>query len=207
MMSAVTLWMVRAGRHGEGEYDALNDHVVGIGWPELGDLTRVGSAGNLRLTLDAAYPGAKPSALANWGDQVETFRFRMRVGDLVVLPLRSAPAVAFGRLIGDYRYAPDAVAAIRHQRPVEWLAEDVPRDRIDQDLLYLLGAGRSVGQISWHDAEHRLGALLAAMPPVAPADADRDLSPEGRDQIRRRLARQFHGHNLTRLVGALLKGA
>jgi restriction system protein len=205
MMSAVTLWMVRAGWHGEAEYDALNGHVVGIGWPELGDLTRVGSAGNLRLALDAAYPGAKPSALADWGDQVEAFRFRMRAGDLVALPLRSAPAVAFGRLTGDYRYAPGAVAALRHQRPVEWLAEDVPRDWIDQDLLHALGAGRCVGPIGGNDADYRIEALLAATPPLAPAGADLDLSQEGRDQIRRRVARQFKDHELARLVGALLK--
>src|ERR1700759_1668767 len=131
MMSTVTVWIVRAGRHGEGEDHALHHQVVGIGWPELGDLTRVGSAGNLRLTLDAVYPDTRPSALAPWGDQLAAFRFGRGAGDLVPLPLRSAPAVAIGRLTGDYRYAPEAVAALRHQRSVEWLAEAIPRDRTD----------------------------------------------------------------------------
>jgi restriction system protein len=43
MMSSVTLWMVRAGQHGEGENDALTTNVVGIGWPEVGDLKAMSS--------------------------------------------------------------------------------------------------------------------------------------------------------------------
>src|ERR1700761_5300497 len=210
MMSAVTLWMVRAGQHGEGEHAALNDHLVGIGWPELGDLTRVGSGGNLRLRLDEAYPDAKPAARARWGGQIEAFCFGIQVGDLVALPLRSAPAVAVGRITGEYRYAPHAVAAVRHQRPVQWIAEDIPRDRLDQDLLFALGARVSVGELGGGYSELRLGKLLAgpaaATEPDAPAsDLAVDLGQVGRDQIRRRLGQRDRGHELGRLVGELLR--
>jgi restriction system protein len=221
-MSAVTLWMVRAGRHGEGENDALNDHVVGIGWPELGDLAEVGSAGNIRCWLDAAHPDARPSTLASWSGQIDAFRFCMEAGDLVALPLKSAPAVAFGRIAGGYRYAPEAVDALRHQRAVQWISEGIPRDLIDQDLLSSLGAFLTVCRISRNDAERRVQRLLAAWSPGAPdepplvrpeeeevaepdAAADRNLGEEGREQIRRRVARQFQGHDLARLVGALLR--
>jgi restriction system protein len=217
MMSAVTLWMVRAGQHGEGEHAALNDHLVGIGWPELGDLTRVGSAGNLGLRLDEAYPDAKPSARACWAGQIGAFCFGIQFGDLVALPLRSAPAVAVGRVTGEYRYAPDAVAAVRHQRPVQWIAEDIPRDRLDQDLLFALGARVSVGEIGRGDAELRVEKLLAgpaaatvaepdaAGRDVAASDLAVDLGKVGRDQIRRRLGQRYRGHELGRLVGELLR--
>ena len=66
MMSLVTLWMVRAGRHGEGENDALTAGVVGIGWPELGNLMQIASAEDIRTRLNETYPDAKPSTLANW---------------------------------------------------------------------------------------------------------------------------------------------
>ena len=207
MMSTVTVWIVRAGRHGEGEDHALHHQVVGIGWPELGDLTRIGSAGNLRLALDAVYPDTRPSTLADWSGQVEAFRFRMRAGDLVALPLRSAPAVAVGRLTGDYRYVPDAVVALRHQRSVEWLAEDIPRDRIDQDLLDLLGTVGMVGPAGSNDAEHRIEALLAATPGPGTAGPAADVAEIARDQIRRRIAGRFRGHELGRLVAELLRAA
>ena len=222
MMSLVTLWMVRAGRHGEGENDALTTGVVGIGWPELGDLTQIGSTKEIRIRLNATYPDAKPSTLANWAGQIGAFRFRMQVGDLVALPLKSAPAIAFGRLTGDYQYVADAVDAMRHQRSVEWISDAIPRAVIDQDLLYSLGAFLTVCRISRNDAERRIQALLAAPPTAAPdgarpvdsttviepeevTDVTVDLGEIGRDQIRRRLTERFKGHDLARLVGELLK--
>jgi restriction system protein len=222
MMSPVTLWMVRAGRRGEGENVALAADVVGIGWPELGDLTQISSTGQIRTRLTAAYPDAKPSTLANWGGQIDAFRFRMKIGDLVALPLKSAPAVAFGHLSGAYQYVADAVDAMRHQRSVKWISDGIPRDLIDQDLLYSLGAFLTVCQISRNDAEQRIQALLAASPGAGPdgarpvgattvikpdegTDAAVDLAEIGRDQIRRQLAERFKGHDLARLVGELLK--
>jgi restriction system protein len=167
-------------------------------------------------------PTAKPSALANWAGQIDAFLFRIQVGDIVALPLKSTPAVAFGRVTGGYHYAAEAVNAIRNQRSVEWITDGIPRELIDQDLLYSLGAFLTVCRISRNDAEQRIRALLAAPPAVvesgtgsfgattaiAPEDAtDRavDLGEAGRDQIRKRLAQRFKGHDLARLVGALLK--
>jgi restriction system protein len=222
--------MVRAGQHGEGENDALVNNVVGIGWPEVGNLASIVSSGDVRVRLDAAFPDAKPSTLANWAGQIDAFRFRMNVGDLVALPLKSTPAVAFGRITGAYTYAPDASEALRHQRPVEWITDGIARDAIDQDLLYSLGAFLTVCRISRNDAEKRIRALLAA-PVTSPNDetptvpeqsaatpagdsitdpteatsAPVDLSQIGRDLIRRRLAERFRGHDLARLVGALLR--
>lgn len=211
--------MVRAGRHGEGENEALGAGIVGIGWAEVGDLAQLGTSDELRKRLSVTYPDAKPSTLANWAGQVDAFRFRMEVGDLVALPLKSAPAVAFGRVTGAYSYSRGAVAEIRHQRPVEWISDGIQRDIIDQDLLYSLGAFLTVCRISRNDAERRIQTLLES-PPKAPADGAGpsaavepaeatdvavDLSEIGRDQIRRQLAGRFKGHDLARLVGELLR--
>ena len=131
-------------------------------------------------------------------------------------------AVAFGRLSGGYRYIADAVDAMHHQRSVEWISDGIPRDAIDQDLLYSLGAFLTVCQISRNDAERRIKALLDHQPHAVPDNAHMvgsttviepddvtdtavDLAEIGRDQIRRRLADRFKGHELARLVGELLK--
>ncbi|HEY0167941.1 MAG TPA: restriction endonuclease [Jatrophihabitans sp.] len=220
----MTLWMVRAGRHGEGESEALASGFVGIGWPELGDLSRVRSSAEVRALADATYKDAKPSTLANWAGQIDAFRHRMRVGDLVALPLKSSPAIAFGRVTGEYRHVSEADAAIRHQRAVSWISEGIPRELIDQDLLYSLGAFLTVCRIKRNNAEARIRALLDAPHQARPwdggsaageptvvtepeeaSDAAIDLLEIGRDQIRRRLAERFRGHDFARLVGELLR--
>lgn len=100
--------MVRAGRHGEGENEALTAGIVGIGWADLGDLSNARTTEDIRARLNATRPTAKPLALASWAGQIEAFLFRIQVGDIVALPLKSTPAVAFGRVTGGYHYAADA---------------------------------------------------------------------------------------------------
>jgi restriction system protein len=54
------------------------------------------------------------------------------------------------------------MGAVRHQRSVEWIVDAVPRDAIDQDLLYSLGAFLTICRIKRNNAELRIRALLAA---------------------------------------------
>lgn len=211
--------MVRSGRHGEGDDLALSQGVVGIGWPDAGDLSTVGTLEELRMRLAATYPDAKPSTLANWVGQVDAFQRRIKLGDLVVLPLKSTPSVAFGTVTGDYLYVPDAPPSMRHQRTVSWIREDLPREQIPQDLLYSLGAFLTVCRIQRNEAEKRFRELVNGQPQIPPPpfhaseqpasdttrQADVDLVELGRDQIRRRLSNRFSGHELARLVGAVLE--
>jgi restriction system protein len=212
----MTLWLVRCGRRGEGEGYALTHSVVGIGW-ELGDLSRVRSLDAIRQQVQERYPEAKLSTATNWAGQIDAFTRRIKEGDLVALPLKSAPAVAFGHITGSYRFDPDAPVQIRHQRPVKWIREDVPRSEIDQDLLYSLGAFMTVCQIKRNNAEKRIEALLAGKPSAEPAArievpsdegeeaAPVDLDRLSRDQISKRIAARFQGHDLAQLVGELLR--
>jgi restriction system protein len=162
-------------------------------------------------------PSSRTSAkLNNGAGQVDAFVHRIKEGDLVALPLKSAPAVAFGRVTGGYRFVPDASDQMRHQRPVKWIREDVPRSEIDQDLLYSLGAFMTVCQIKRNNAEKRIEALLAGRPTAAPTatqgtptdedqEAPVDLDRLSRDQISKRIAARFHGHELAQLVGNILR--
>jgi restriction system protein len=212
----MTLWLVRAGSSGEGEDFALTNKVVGIGWPELGDLTEVRTLESIKKRLEEQHPDAKPQTLANWAGQVDAFTHRIKEGDLVALPLKTAPAVAFGRVIGGYHYDPRAPGPVIHQRPVEWIREDLPRSLIDQDLLYSLGSIMTVCRIKRNNAEQRIEALLAGKPaaehmePHIPNDEDDedatvDFGRLSRDQISKRIAERFQGHDLARLVGEILR--
>jgi restriction system protein len=104
----MSLWLVRAGTHGEGEALALGHNVVGIGWADLGDLSEIKSLDAVRHRLQKLRPDAKPSTAANWAGQIDAFIRRIKVGDIVALPLKTAPAVAFGRVTGGYRFDPEA---------------------------------------------------------------------------------------------------
>ena len=211
----MTLWMVRAGKQGERENLALERDVAVIGWIELGDLSSIQTREALLAELEKTYPDKKRKTLLNWVSQIWPFLHEMKKDDLVALPLKQRPAIAFGRVKGLYRYRPDFPQGARHTRAVEWIKE-IPRAAIDQDLLYSFGAFMTVCRIQRNNAEERIRALLAgqrlpstpdlSMPETTADDAEAEANLEeiALDQIRRHIAQRFKGHRLTTLVASVL---
>lgn len=209
----MAVWLVRAGSRGEREDLVLEKNIILIGWDELGDLSNIDTREALLARLEASYPGAKQKTLHNWASQIWLFIKEMQLGDLVALPLKQRPAVAFGEVTGGYQYHPDLPPGARQIRPVRWIKE-IPRSAIDQDLLYSLGAFMTVCRIQRNNAQKRIRALLEGKAlPLPPATSAGDASDEGMeanleeialDQIQRGITQRFKGHRLTDLVAAVL---
>jgi restriction system protein len=140
----------------------------------------------------------------------------MQPGDLVILPLKSRSALAVGEVKGSYKFRADLPDNVRHTRPVKWLRTDLPRSALGQDLLYSLGAIQTVCRIQRNNAETRIRAVLSTGKDPGFAgkptdgggdDADtvlHDLERAARDQIQKHIGQHFKGHDLARLVNALL---
>ncbi|MFD0921799.1 restriction endonuclease [Saccharopolyspora rosea] len=172
----------------------------------------------------AIHPAAPDGKLKNLAAQLWALRGRMDVGDLVVMPLKSGPQIAIGRITGEYTYREEeADLERRHVRPVQWLIDDVPRTAIGQDLLHSLGAFTTICEVSRNDAAWRLDRIRTtkrdpgARPPARQAptsqngegtgDADTepiDIERYARDQIASRVIEVFSGHRLAELVAAVL---
>jgi restriction system protein len=210
----MALWLVRAGRHGEGEGVALQQNLAVIGWRELPDLSGITARDELAALLRSVYPNAAPKKLSNWESQIWPFIQVIAPGDLVALPLKTqSGTVAIGRITGPYKYCADLPPEAKHSRAVEWLKE-IPRTQFDQDLRHSLGAFMTVCRIKRNNAEERVKAMLSGKPvkqkPTEVAtdeDTDEvpfDLEQFARDQIRDYIAQKFAGHGLAALVGEIL---
>jgi restriction system protein len=105
----------------------------------------------------------------------------------------------------------------RHFRTVNWL-RDVPRSEMDKDILYSLGAIMTICEIRRNDAEARIRKMLKLAPSSAPASSrrsesnvaeedaeNRDYEQLARDEIAAAIIRRFKGHDLERLVDAILR--
>jgi restriction system protein len=213
------LWLARLGRHGEQEAQALETGHLILGF-RVGDLRQAKTRDAVLERLEQASPDTKRKRLLNFAAQLNQFINTIQIGDLVVVPLKTKGSIAIGEVTGPYAPTPDGTP----MRPVRWLKPDVPRDVFRQDLLYSLGAFMTVCEISRNDALQRVEAILktgrdpgyesgAAAPPRAPAspeapvaeEADVDLDVIARDQIERRVASAFAGHDFTRLIAEILK--
>jgi len=215
----MAIWLVRAGSRGERQDWALDKGQAVIGWNEMGDLSQFETRETLLDGLHKAYPEAQLKALYNYRGQLWAFAKRIKVGDLVVLPLKRQDAIAIGKVTGQYKYQPDNPVDAKHTRPIKWIQQDIPRSSFDQDLLYSFGAFMTVCQIKRNNAEERIKALVEGRTlPPSPIPADEtseatdetieplvDLSEYAATQIRSWIAQKFTGHRLADLINAVLE--
>ncbi|MEU4767673.1 restriction endonuclease [Actinosynnema sp. NPDC023794] len=231
--SWVQTWLVRAGKAGERERWALTTGHTGGGFGGVVDLSGAATRDAVLDEVLVAKPDAKDQAARNFTAQLWALRERISVGDLVVMPLKSSPHIAIGRVTGGYRYlGGELEPERRHVRPVEWLVTDLPRTVIKQDLLYSLGAFSTVCELSRNDAAWRLQQLLTdgrdpgSRTPMASVKTGRksngagddavddatdsaqlgvDVEQYAIDRIASRLIETFAGHRLADLTAAVLQ--
>ena len=217
----MTLWIVRGGERG-AETEALGGSFVTIHWNELPDLSPVYDRKELATLYRKTYPKENAAQLAARVGQVWAFRERIKVGDMVLLPLHAQSAVAVGKVAGPYRYRNDLGEEIRHTRQVDWLRTDIPRTGFQQDLLCRISPPPTVYRISGNNALQRIQVMLSGQtdPGNDPGMLDleegeaseteaqgetQDIQQSATDQIIGYIQSRFSRHKLADLVEAALQ--
>lgn len=220
-------WTVRAGRNGERNEWSFANGVVGGGWHEMPDLTGVSDREVLRQIVSDVYGGSK-NTVANLTGQLWTLTNRIQAGDFIALPIRATSQVAFGQVVGGYKYLKDQEdPSRRHVIQVKWIKTDVPKTLLKQDMLYQLGSAMTIFEVGNNDAAYRLERVMEGKPDpgarstmspgleskntssrpsdetVASSDAI-NLEEVAQDEIAKRLQEDFKGHELSELVESLL---
>lgn len=189
------------------------------------DLTDVTDKEQLRSIVTEMYGGSK-SVVANRTGQLWTLRTRIQDGDFIALPIRETSQIAFGQVMGGYKYlAKEEDPSRRHVVQVKWLKTDVSKSLLKQDLRYQLGSALTVFEVGNNDAAYRLEQVMAGKPdpgarsaisPGIPKNtketqedpigesATINLAEVAQDEIAKRLQEDFKGHELSELVEALL---
>jgi restriction system protein len=216
----MAIWLIRAGSHGEYEQKFIQENRVYVTWDNLKvNLAKLKNRADLTSIMTGRYPDAKPKAIQNWVSQVWPFAHEIQKGDLVVLPLKTQPAIYIGEVTGDYQAEADGVNPFYHWRAVKWIGEAIPRANFGKDLLYTFGAFLTICRVQRNHAERRIAAmrsndwkpetLAAVIKTAVPASdetaEDSNLEELAHDQIAQLIVSRFKGHHLTRLVEAILK--
>lgn len=218
----MAIWLIRAGKHGQYEQKFLEDKRIYVTWNELNaDLGKMASRDDLSKKIRETYgDDTKPKKISNWVGQIWPFAHEMKIGDLVMLPLKTQRAIQTGEIIGEYQYEPGGPNPYYHWRAVRWHPEPIPRVSFGSDLLNSLGAAMTICRVQKNNAEERLLAMKRngwkaegriADPTLSSSDisADSDeawnIEDLAKDQIVKLIGQHFKKHELTRLVDALLR--
>ena len=220
MKNKPKVYLIRAGRNGEDEECALENNLAVIGFQDVLSLEAAKDYDAVVKLVKDALPDEKPRVIGNKAGQLWAFAIGMQEGNIIVLPRKLTSQIAIGRVTGPYGYQ-RVNDAFRHTRPVKWLQTDLPRTTFEQDLLYSFGAFLTVCNISRNDAARRVAAVLegktdpgystsSTSTTVSPTPADDsesvpDLSQLAHDQIVARIQSRFKGHEMSRLVDAVLR--
>jgi restriction system protein len=219
----MAVWLVRAGRHGEYEQKFIQEKRIYVTWDGLdANLAQLPDRQALVTVMTELYTDRQPNTILNWARQVWPFAHEMKKGDLVVLPLKTQPAIQIGEITGDYQFERPGPDPYFHWRSVSWIGEAVPRANFGKDLLYTFGAFLTICRVQRNNAEARIRAMRAngwkpetveaaaktTTPPTGAvtdeAAEDTNLEDLAHDQIAQLIAARFKGHALTRLVEAVL---
>lgn len=86
----MSIWLMRAGSHGEYEQKFTQEGRVYVTWDRLAkNLAKLPDRAALTAAMTEVYPDAKSKTLQNWVSQVWPFAHGIQKGDLVVLPLKT----------------------------------------------------------------------------------------------------------------------
>lgn len=219
----MTLWMVRGDKYGQYHTLALEK---GFAYhaSQLSDLSGTNSREDILNLLRNYQPDANEPQIRSWGSQLYAIAHLIKKDDLIAMPLKGSPQIAIGKVIGSYQYRTDLLE-VHHTIPVEWIKEDIPRTVFGQDLLYSLGSARTICKIQRNDAKLRIVEILKSNkdPGLITTnekikttenksddveDGGQELSDVEQmafDQIMAHIEKHLKGHNLARLVDAVLQ--
>jgi restriction system protein len=196
----------------EGDKLFRERSMVGIGWHEVGDLSKIAPDREAFKTAVAPFFPNKPRGyIINAASQLYRFRHEMKVADWIVY--RSTyfdGKVHVGKIVSDYRFNPTESAEYPNIRQVQWSGSFLPT-RVPQAALYELGSALTLFQLANYGREF-LAALEAS--PTAEVEADDDetvalkaeeVGLNTEDFIIRALARNLKGHGLQGFVADLLR--
>jgi restriction system protein len=214
----MSLWVVRAGRHGDQEETAVQKHLVCHAWNELPDYSAL-TKDELRKLYEEKYPRESEKQVISGLGQVWRFAHEIQKGDLVALPLKTQSAFEFGRITSDYRFE-QVAPNVKHIRYVEWLKNGtVQRSVFPQDILFSMSAAQTVFKVHRNEAENRVNEILALAPLVPTVSSENteieidsiadseavDLERTAGDEILKFIQAEFKGHRLADLVAAVLR--
>jgi predicted Mrr-cat superfamily restriction endonuclease len=148
-------WRIRAWDDPVAERWFVEHNLVGISNDELVVHDNPDEV-ELRRRVQAAHSDRKPRAIDTFVRYWRNFLHDMQNDDVVAVPLHDR-RVAIGVVLGPPQYDADLPTWARNYRPVEWVAGNLRRDDLPEDLRKTVN---SMGTICRFNAEAASSRLL-----------------------------------------------
>ena len=207
MVSNKTIW----GIHTTDDLLFLSQHIIAIGWSEMGDLSQLPpSRDEFKERFLKTYPNGKKGAVATSAGMLFRFVHEVQIGDYMVFPSKSDRKINLGVIEGPY-YHDDQAAIYPNRRKVRWL-KSLPRTTFSQGALYEVGSALTFFQVRNYADEYIHAINGSRNPPILDTDTDETVASTAdeiiestKDFILKELSRNLKGYGLEEFVADLLR--
>jgi restriction system protein len=200
--SEIRMW----GIHSQNDSILLDQNVIAIGWPAMGDLGSIeNSRDAFKEKYSQVYPDASKGSVGTSAGMIYRFCWEIQVGDYVVFPSKMPRQINFGIVEGNYSYVPSSMYP--HQRKVKWL-KHLPRTAFTQGALYEIGSFLTIFSVKNYTEEF-LKALDKGFKPADVVDTTvaataEEIVQSTKDYILKTLSTELKGYALEGFVADLL---
>lgn len=146
-------WMVRAGDNNELIPVWLQQQIVSIGWPDLGNPKSIVTKEQLSSKADLVYPDEKPQTRSSWVSQVWRFSREIEVGDRIVSYSKEKREYIVGVVSEAHFYDVTNDNPYPNTLEVKWETKTVDRDELSQAAKNSLGSVLTVFRIDQWGSE------------------------------------------------------
>jgi len=151
----MTLWVCKGGKRGERESRFIENSLIAIGFGLLDDLSVIKSREELKSLYEKIWPDTSEGRMRNHVGQIYAFLKMAKIGDFVVVPMKTSGTIWIGEIQSEYKFRTDLGIDIRHTRDVRWIKKNIPRDEFDKDILFTFGSAMTFSRAKRHQAEKR----------------------------------------------------
>lgn len=202
------------GIHTRDEQLFLQNDLIAIGWPKIGDLLKIAKARDAyKVEYAKVYPDVSRQSMASCAGMLYHFAVDTQVGDYVIFPSKEDRMIHIGEVIGDYYYDEAGLNGLYdyvQRRKVKWLKR-LPRTAFSQQALYNLAAQQTYFRIREDCVEEFLAAIDSDIE-KGPIDEPgtiwataKEIRENTKDFIKKALMKNLKGYPLEYFVENLLR--
>lgn len=204
-------WMVRAGNDNFLADLVQERSAVAIGWPEMGDVSRLKTREHFKTRYCDAYPDAPDGRVPVNAGQVFNVAQSIGVGDYILTYLKATRELLVGVVTGPYEYTSQEFGEeYPHIRRVNWVRR-VSRDLFSLAARNSMGSTLTVFRLDDHITEiHTVATQETIAEPVVTPVAEEE--PPFHEDVKSRadeliadLISRLDGYQFQGLVAAVLR--
>lgn len=140
------MWLCRPGDKAQYYEKFIQEKRIYLAWEGYNvDLRKLEDKEHYRKLVSEEKDVDNRTTISNWSGQLINFSTDMKVGDYVVIPNNRERIYTLAKISGAYEFVENSM--LHHCRRIEIVKTNISRDIFSQQVLYCLGAYRTVFKI------------------------------------------------------------